>query len=165
VLLNIVDGDQKSRNIAGNPRVSLMVCDPSRIHRYYKVDGHVIGMTPSGAAEHADMLSRRYTGRPYSNYTGEPETRMIVTIAVDSVTPPLLDQGQGNWEERGHWASAQAQLPGSCTGRSHRRPGRVVESRARPGPAPDGRLTVPVFRGGFRCHSGHSPARHGSAGG
>ena len=90
VLLNIVDGDQKSRNIAHDSRVELNICDPSAIHRYYRVRGRVIATTTDGGAESIDRISHRYLDCPYPGFTGRPETRLVVTIAVDSVTPPLF---------------------------------------------------------------------------
>ena len=35
-----------------------------------------------------DRLSHKYLGMPYPNFTGKPETRVLVTIEADKVTPP-----------------------------------------------------------------------------
>jgi PPOX class probable F420-dependent enzyme len=90
VIINIVSRDQKSRNIAHDPRVELNICDPSQIRRYYLVRGHVISVTTDGGEESVNRISQRYIGRPYPGFTGRPEVRLVVTIAVDSVTPPLF---------------------------------------------------------------------------
>lgn len=105
VLINIIVGSQKSLNIDRNPRVALNICDPSRTGRYYQVRGHVGGTIAEGAAEHMNMLSHRYTGRPYSSYTGQPEARLIVVIDADSVTPPFLDQLQSRRVEGSPWVT------------------------------------------------------------
>ena len=90
ILINIVSGDQKSRNFARDPRVALNICDPSRTGRYYRVRGRVIAVATDGGEESIARLSHRYLGRPYPGFTGGPETRLVVTIAVDSVAPPLF---------------------------------------------------------------------------
>jgi hypothetical protein len=45
-------------------------------------------MTTDGGAESIDEISHKYLGVPYPNFTGKPETRVIVTIDADRVTPP-----------------------------------------------------------------------------
>jgi PPOX class probable F420-dependent enzyme len=92
VLINTVQGNQKSLNIARDPRVVLCICDPSDINRFYQVRGHVIAVTRDGAVESVNRICLRYRGTPYPNpgFTGRPETRLLVTIAVDFITPPLF---------------------------------------------------------------------------
>jgi PPOX class probable F420-dependent enzyme len=89
VVLNIVDGMQKARNIARDPRVALNVVDPDEIRRFYAIRGRVVGTTTEGGRESIDEISHKYLGIPYPNFSGNPdETRLIVTIAADKVTPP-----------------------------------------------------------------------------
>lgn len=92
VLFNTVQGNQKSLNIARDPRVALNICDPANIDRFYQVRGHVIAVTTDGAVESVNRICYRYRGTPYPNpgFTGRPETRLLVTIAVDFITPPLF---------------------------------------------------------------------------
>jgi hypothetical protein len=45
-------------------------------------------MTSEGGHESIDEVSHKYLGIPYPNFTGKPETRMLITIAADSVTSP-----------------------------------------------------------------------------
>jgi hypothetical protein len=54
---------QKGRNLLANPKVSLLIVDPDDTARYVCVigDGE---LTETGAIEHLDDLTRRYTGRP-----------------------------------------------------------------------------------------------------
>jgi PPOX class probable F420-dependent enzyme len=88
VVINIVDGAQKALNIARDGRVAVNVVDPDEVFRYYAVRGRVIGMTADGGAESIDEISQKYLGIPYPNFTGKPETRVLITIEADKVTPP-----------------------------------------------------------------------------
>jgi general stress protein 26 len=90
VVINIVDGHQKARNIARDPRVAVNVADPDDVRRFYAVRGRVIKVTSEGGRESIDEISHKYLGIPYPNFTGNPdETRLIVTIEADSVHSPM----------------------------------------------------------------------------
>ena len=92
VVLNIVDGHQKARNLARDTRVALNVVDPENVFRYYAVRGRVIGTITEGGRESIDEISQKYLGIPYPNFSGnDDETRLIVTIEADKVTPPARD--------------------------------------------------------------------------
>ena len=88
VVINTVEGFQKVRNLRRDPRVSLNVCDPADVTRYFEVRGRVVDITDEGGWEHIEALSQRYTGGPYRNYGGRPSTRLVVTIAADKVRSP-----------------------------------------------------------------------------
>lgn len=88
VVINIVDGMQKAKNIARDARVAVNIVDPDNVFRFYAVRGRVIATTTEGGAESIDEISQKYLGTPYPNFTGKPETRVIVTIEADRVTPP-----------------------------------------------------------------------------
>lgn len=88
VVLNIVGGMQKARNIARDPRVAVNVVDPENVNRYYAVRGRVVATTTDGGRESINEISHKYLGIDYPNFTGKPETRLIVTIEADAVTPP-----------------------------------------------------------------------------
>ncbi len=56
--------------------------------------GRVIGMTTEGGQESIDAISHKYLGYlgvPYPNFTGQPETRVLITIEADSILPPRTD--------------------------------------------------------------------------
>lgn len=92
VVLNIVDGSQKVRNLARDARVAINVVDPDEVFRYYAVRGRVIDTTTEGGRESIDEISQKYLGIPYPNFSGNPnETRMLITIEADKVTPPARD--------------------------------------------------------------------------
>jgi PPOX class probable F420-dependent enzyme len=89
VVLNIVDGSQKARNVARDPRVAVNVADPDDVRRFYAVRGRVVATTTEGGRESIDEISHKYLGIPYPNFSGNPdETRLIVTIEADKVTLP-----------------------------------------------------------------------------
>jgi PPOX class probable F420-dependent enzyme len=51
---------QKGRNMAGDPRVALLVVDPDDSTRWIEVRGRVREMTTEGAEALANRLTRRY---------------------------------------------------------------------------------------------------------
>ena len=85
ILVNTPDHSQKARNVTRDPHVALNIVDPDRTSRYFAVRGRVIATTTDGGAENIDEISTKYLGRPYPNFGGRPETRMIMTIEADSV--------------------------------------------------------------------------------
>nr|WP_218891039.1 PPOX class F420-dependent oxidoreductase [Actinomycetospora corticicola] len=90
VVVNVVGGMQKARNVARDPRVALNVADPDQPARYYGIRGRVVETTTEGGREHIEELSQRYLGRPYPNFSGNPdETRVILRIAADSIHAPF----------------------------------------------------------------------------
>ncbi|OFJ54505.1 PPOX class F420-dependent oxidoreductase [Mycolicibacterium grossiae] len=91
VVINIVDGSQKARNVARDPRVAVNIADPEDVRRFYAVRGRVIASTTEGGREQIDEISHKYLGIPYPNFSGNPdETRLILTIEADKVTPPPM---------------------------------------------------------------------------
>ncbi len=85
VLINTVQGFQKLRNIARDPRVALTITDPAKTSRYFAVRGHVVTTTTDGGVEHIEALAQRYLGGPYPWYGGRDQIRVIVTIAADRI--------------------------------------------------------------------------------
>ncbi len=45
----------------------------------------MIATTADGAAESIDEISHKYRGTPYPNFSGRPETRILLTIEADAV--------------------------------------------------------------------------------
>ena len=88
IVINVVEGLQKAKNVARDPRVALNIVDPDDTTRYYAVRGRVIDVTTGGAAESIDEISHKYLGRPYPNFRGVPETRLLLTIDADSIADP-----------------------------------------------------------------------------
>jgi PPOX class probable F420-dependent enzyme len=86
VLINTTLERQKCRNMRANPRVSLLIVDPDNTERWIEVRGQVAEITSQGAIEHADRLTRRYTGKVhfygdiYEVEREQQETRVTVKI-------------------------------------------------------------------------------------
>jgi PPOX class probable F420-dependent enzyme len=91
VVINIVEGHQKARNFVRDPRVAINVVDPDNVFRFYAIRGRVVSMTTDGGLDSINEISQKYLGIPYPNFTGQPETRVIVTIEADAVTAPARD--------------------------------------------------------------------------
>lgn len=90
VVLNIVGGMQKERNLRRDPRIAVNVADPDQVARFFEVRGRVVSMTSEGGKDHIDELSQKYLGIPYPYFSGNPdETRLIVTIEADKVNSPM----------------------------------------------------------------------------
>jgi PPOX class probable F420-dependent enzyme len=85
VLINTPDHSQKARNVGRNPHVAVNVVDPENTSRYFAVRGRVIATTAEGGVRNIDEISGKYLGRPYPNFSGRPERRLIMTIEADSV--------------------------------------------------------------------------------
>src|ERR1700744_1836788 len=88
IVLNIVEGMQKAKNIARAPRVAVNIADPDNPSRFFAVRGRVIDVTDKNGAESIDEISQKYLGRPYPNFGGRPDTRLVVTIEADRVHSP-----------------------------------------------------------------------------
>ena len=85
VLVNTVSTHQKARNLRRDPRVAVTVSDPANPSRYWEVRGEVAAMVEDGAAEHIDVLSRRYTGQDYPWWGGRDQVRVLVRITPQRV--------------------------------------------------------------------------------
>jgi PPOX class probable F420-dependent enzyme len=86
VLINVVQGSVKQRNIARDPRVAVAIADPNDAGRYVQARGHVIQSITAGAAEHIERLSQKYLGRPYPWYGGRDQTRIMLVIEAETIS-------------------------------------------------------------------------------
>jgi PPOX class probable F420-dependent enzyme len=66
VVFNTARGRTKERNLARDPRGSIVVVDPADSYRWIAVNGRV-ELTTEGADAQIDALSRKYTGTDYAN--------------------------------------------------------------------------------------------------
>jgi PPOX class probable F420-dependent enzyme len=80
ILINTVQGFQKLKNVARDPRVSLAISDPANVTRYTEVRGRVLSTTTEGGVDHVEKLAQRYLGKPYPWYGGRDQVRVIMTI-------------------------------------------------------------------------------------
>lgn len=86
ILINSVQGFQKIKNIARDPRVAVTVSDPGNPARYYAIRGRVLDVTSDGATDHIEKLSQRYLGTPYPWFGGRDQTRLILTIEAQKIS-------------------------------------------------------------------------------
>jgi PPOX class probable F420-dependent enzyme len=79
------------RDLAADPRVSLLIVDPEDTARFIQVRG-VTELVSEGALEHLDALTRRYTRHPrfygfvYPAEQADREQRVIVRIHARRIT-------------------------------------------------------------------------------
>ncbi len=85
ILVNTTRERQKGKNMQDNPKVTLLVIDPTDAGRWIEVRG-IVELTESGALEHLDEITQQYTNK--LQYYGdifpieqrEKETRIISKI-------------------------------------------------------------------------------------
>jgi PPOX class probable F420-dependent enzyme len=80
ILINTMRGFRKERNMRANPRVTLLVYDPSHPFRNIEIRGRVTEMTEDGAEEHLDALTALYLGRPGARFFGDSVPADLRTI-------------------------------------------------------------------------------------
>jgi len=86
VIINSVQSHLKVRNIQRDGRVAVALSDPADPGHYVQVRGRVIEVITDGAADHIEMLSRKYTGESYPWYGGRDQVRVILVIEADRVS-------------------------------------------------------------------------------
>jgi PPOX class probable F420-dependent enzyme len=86
VLINTVQGFQKLRNIARDPRVAVAVAAPDNPSRYVQIRGRVVDTTTEGAADQIERLAQKYLGKPYPWFGGREQVRVIVVIAPERIS-------------------------------------------------------------------------------
>jgi PPOX class probable F420-dependent enzyme len=91
VRVNTTLEHQKGRNLLANPRVSLLIVDPTDTGRFLQIRGDAELMT-EGALAHLDEVTRKYTRHPrfygfiYPAEQQARETRVICRIRPCRVT-------------------------------------------------------------------------------
>ncbi|GAA2011465.1 PPOX class F420-dependent oxidoreductase [Nakamurella flavida] len=85
IIINTVQGFQKTRNIERDPRVAVTITDPQELFRYYAVRGEVVSATTEGGVESIEAMAQKYTGGPYPWYGGRDQVRVVLTIRPDHV--------------------------------------------------------------------------------
>lgn len=79
--LNTEAGRQKTRNMATDPRVTLLIVDPDDQHRYLELRCDVIEVRSNGALEHRAELDRRYLGADHwTDPAADRGERVIVNL-------------------------------------------------------------------------------------
>lgn len=71
ILINVMKGFRKEKNMRANPNVSLLVYDPRNPLHNIEIRGRVVEMTEEGAIEHLDELTQLYVGKPDARFFGD----------------------------------------------------------------------------------------------
>ena len=90
VSVNTAHGRVKPRNLARDPRISLVVVDPRDPYRWFKVAGTAT-LVDEGADAQIDRLSKKYTGRDVYGSRQPGEQRVSVRIGPDRILSRGLD--------------------------------------------------------------------------
>jgi PPOX class probable F420-dependent enzyme len=86
VLFNTARGHLKARNLERDPRVSVMVVDPSNPHeRRLAVRGRG-QLIDEGADDHIDHLARKYLGRDRYPWRRPGERRVMVRVIAEKIS-------------------------------------------------------------------------------
>jgi PPOX class probable F420-dependent enzyme len=88
LLVNTEPQRQRARNVARDPRITVLIHSGTDAWDWAEVRGHVVDTTTGDEARaHIDKLSNRYVGTDYQRPVG-PEGRVILRIAPDKVNTP-----------------------------------------------------------------------------
>jgi PPOX class probable F420-dependent enzyme len=71
ILINVMKGFRKEKNMRANPKVSLLAYDPQNPLHNIEIRGRVVEMTEEGAVEHDDGLAQLYLGKPDAKFFGD----------------------------------------------------------------------------------------------
>jgi PPOX class probable F420-dependent enzyme len=84
VLVNTEPQRQKARNVARDPRITVLI-HGDNAYDWAEVRGHVVETVGGDEARrHIDELSQKYNGTEYRNPIG-PQGRVILKVAADKV--------------------------------------------------------------------------------
>ena len=90
VLVNTEPQRQRARNVARDPRITVLISNGDNPWDWAEVRGHVVGTVAGDEARrHIDELSRKYTGHDFAAPVG-PHGRVILKVAPDKVNTPRL---------------------------------------------------------------------------
>lgn len=71
ILINVMSGCRKERNMRLNPKVTLFVYDPKDPQHNIEIRGLVVEMTEEGAMDHNDELARFYLNNAGAKFFGD----------------------------------------------------------------------------------------------
>ena len=84
VLFNTDLGGAKARQLAADPRLSLLVVDPADMYRWLAVEGPA-ELSEDGADEQLDRLSGKYLGQDVYPWRRPGQRRVNVRIHADRI--------------------------------------------------------------------------------
>jgi PPOX class probable F420-dependent enzyme len=87
LLVNTEPQRQKARNVARDPRITILIRGDDS-YDWAEIRGHVVEtVTGEPARQHIDELSRKYNSHDYTNPIG-PQGRIILKVAPDKINTP-----------------------------------------------------------------------------
>ena len=86
VRFNSARGRVKDKNVRSNSQVALSIQDPDNPYRYLQVRGRVVEITETGADDHIDKLSQKYTGKAVYKKGSPSEVRVLYKVEPQKVT-------------------------------------------------------------------------------
>jgi PPOX class probable F420-dependent enzyme len=89
ILVNTIQGHQKTRNIEADPRVALSVTDRNNPYAWASIRGRVVAMTTEGAEAHIDAMAMKYFGQEAYAFRRPGERRVILRIEPEAVATSL----------------------------------------------------------------------------
>lgn len=98
LLINTTLERQKGENMQGNPKVNVLVIDPTNGGRFLEVRGEVAEIATDGAIPHANKQTQAYTNNRKQRFYGDiypeeqqhKETRVLVKIAPLKITTDAI---------------------------------------------------------------------------
>jgi PPOX class probable F420-dependent enzyme len=84
IVFSTVRGRRKERNLAGDPRISLLVYPLDQPYSYLEVRG-VAEMSEEGGRQLIDRLAGKYFGVPRYDGDGPGDVRVVVRVKADKV--------------------------------------------------------------------------------
>ncbi len=85
IRINSAKGRQKDRNLRRDGRVALSIQDPDNPYRFVQIRGKVVEITEEGAADHIDLLAKKYTGAERYNNHQPNIVRVIYKILPENL--------------------------------------------------------------------------------
>ena len=86
ILVNTATGRIKEKNIDRDPRVAISIFDTQNPYQQVLIKGKVTDKIFTGAKDHINELSRKYTGKNYPSELLETDTRIIYKITPEKLT-------------------------------------------------------------------------------
>jgi PPOX class probable F420-dependent enzyme len=77
--VNSAKGRVKDRNMRLHPEVAVAIPDPTNGYRFMQIRGIVVAILEDGALKHADVVSKKYTGQPWTPNSAD-EIRVMYKI-------------------------------------------------------------------------------------
>jgi PPOX class probable F420-dependent enzyme len=94
VLINTTRGRQKEKNIALDPRVTILAVDPKDPYRFIEIRGKVVEITEEGGVDHINELGTIYTGDPgFYGYLTSADQQYRETRVICKVLPTRVRTG------------------------------------------------------------------------